>query len=54
MSIGIVPPIALPVPRVAPTTAESLHRRDCLRAATSGAVLAFIALGFLPGSSAIH
>lgn len=49
MAIGIVLLIALPVLRVALTTAVFLHERDYLFAAISGAVLAIIALGFLLG-----
>jgi uncharacterized membrane protein len=53
VAIGIVLLIALPVLRVALTTAVFLFERDYLFAAISGAVLAIIALGFLLGTG-IH
>jgi uncharacterized membrane protein len=49
MVIGIVLLIALPVLRVALTTAVFLFERDYLFAAISGAVLIIITLGFLLG-----
>jgi uncharacterized membrane protein len=54
MAIGIVLLIALPVLRVALTTAVFLVERDYLFAAISGAVLAIIALRFLLGTSGVH
>jgi uncharacterized membrane protein len=54
MAIGIVLLIALPVLRVALTTAVFLVERDSLFAAISGAVLAIIALRFLLGTSGVH
>jgi uncharacterized membrane protein len=54
MAIGIVPLIALPVLRVALTTAVFLVERDYLFAAISEVVLAIIALGFLLGTSGVH
>ena len=54
MAIGIVLLIALPVLRVALTTAVFLIERDYLFAAISGAVLAIITLGFLLGTGGIH
>ena len=54
MAIGIVLLIALPVLRVALTTAVFLFERDYLFAAISGAVLAIIALGFLLGTGGAH
>ena len=54
MTIGIVLLIALPVLRVALTTAVFLYERDYLFAAISGAVLAIIALGFLLGTGGVH
>jgi hypothetical protein len=50
LAIGIVLLIALPVLRVALTTAVFLFERDYLFAAISGAVLAIIAIGFLLGT----
>jgi Protein of unknown function (DUF1634) len=50
MAIGIVLLIALPVLRVALTTAVFLFERDYLFAAISGAVLAIIAVGFFLGT----
>ena len=49
LTIGIVLLIALPVLRVALTTAVFLFEKDYLFAAISGAVLLIIALGFLLG-----
>jgi Protein of unknown function (DUF1634) len=49
LSIGIVLLIALPVLRVALTTAVFLFDKDYLFAAISGAVLLIIALGFVLG-----
>ena len=54
MAIGIVLLIALPVLRVALTTAVFLAERGYLYAVISGAVLAIIALGFLLGTSGTH
>ena len=54
MEIGIVLLIALPVLRVALTTAVFLFERDDLFSAISGAVLAIIALGFLLGTGGVH
>ena len=54
MAIGIVLLIALPVLRVALTTAVFLAERDYLFAAISGTVLDIIALGFLLGTSGTH
>jgi hypothetical protein len=54
MAIGIVLLIALPVLRVALTTAVFLIERDYLFAAISGTVLAIIALGFLLGTGGVH
>ena len=53
-AVGIVLHVALPVLRVAPTTAVFLFERNSLFAAISGAVLAIIALGFLLGTSGVH
>ena len=50
MAIGILLLIALPVLRVALTTAVFLFEKDYLFAAISGAVLGIIALGFLLGT----
>jgi hypothetical protein len=50
MAIGIVLLIALPVLRVALTTAVFLFEGDHLFAAISGAVLIIITLGFLLGT----
>ena len=52
--MSIVLLIALPVLRVALTTAVFLFERDYLFAAISGAVLAIIALGFLLGPGGLH
>jgi uncharacterized membrane protein len=54
MAIGIVLLIALPVLRVAVTTAVFLFERDYLFAAISGAVLIIIALGFIMGTINPH
>jgi uncharacterized membrane protein len=54
MTIGIVLLIALPVLRVALTTAVFLVERDYLFAAISGAVLVIITLGFLLGAGGVH
>jgi len=49
LSIGIILLIALPVLRVALTTAVFAFERDYVFAAISGAVLLIIALGFVLG-----
>jgi len=49
LAVGIVLLIALPVLRVALTTAVFLFERDYVFAAISGAVLLIIAIGFLLG-----
>jgi len=54
MAIGIVLLIALPVLRVALTTAVFLFEGDYFFAAISGAVLGIIALGFLLGTGGVH
>jgi uncharacterized membrane protein len=54
MAIGIVLLIALPVLRVALTTAVFLFEGDYLFAAISGAVLVIMALGFLLGTGGVH
>jgi uncharacterized membrane protein len=54
MAIGIVLLIALPVLRVALTTAVFLFERDYLFAAISAAVLIIITLGFLAGTINPH
>jgi uncharacterized membrane protein len=54
MAIGIVLLIALPVLRVALTTAVFLFERDYLFAAISGTVLVIIVLGFLIGTININ
>jgi uncharacterized membrane protein len=54
MSIGILLLIALPMLRVALTSAFFTLHRDYLFAAISGAVLVIIALGLLLGIAGIH
>jgi uncharacterized membrane protein len=54
MTIGIVLLIALPVLRVALTTAIFPVEREHLFAAISGTILIVIALGFLLGTNGTH
>jgi uncharacterized membrane protein len=54
MAIGIVLLIALPVLRVALTTAVFLYEGDYFFAAISSTVLGIIVLGFLLGTGVIH
>lgn len=54
LAIGIVLLIALPVLRVALTTAVFLFEGDYLFAAIAGTVFGIIALGFLLGIGGVH